>query len=105
MKKWFDSSHISLILSITIAGLLIVSLYFAILNIQVFVGLWNELVVVLTPFMYGLILAFLMSPIVNFFEKKVFIGFKWKNNTKRIVSVILSLPIILISFAAAFPKL
>lgn len=89
MKKWFDSSHISLILSITIAGLLIVSLYFAILNIQVFIGLWNELVVVLTPFMYGLILAFLMSPIVNFFEKKVFIGFKWKNNTKRIVSVIL----------------
>ncbi len=91
MKKWFDSSHISLILSITIAGLLIVSLYFAILNIQIFIGLWNELVVVLTPFMYGLILAFLMSPIVNFFEKKVFIGFKWKNNTKRIVSVILSL--------------
>lgn len=84
MKKWFDSSHISLILSITIAGLLIVSLYFAILNIQVFIGLWNELVVVLTPFMYGLILAFLMSPIVNFFEKKVFIGFKWKNNKNEL---------------------
>lgn len=84
MKKWFDSSHISLILSITIAGLLIVSLYFAILNIQIFIGFWNELVVVLTPFMYGLILAFLMSPIVNFFEKKVFIGFKWKNNKNEL---------------------
>ena len=109
MKKWFDSSHISLILSITIAGLLIVSLYFAILNIQIFIGLWNELVVVLTPFMYGLILAFLMSPIVNFFEKKVFIGFKWKNNTKRIVSVILSLlitfEIIILFFSFIIPQL
>lgn len=43
MKKWLDSSHISLILSITLAGLFIVAIYFAILNINVFIELINDL--------------------------------------------------------------
>ena len=91
MKKWLDSSHLSLILSITLAGLFIVAIYFAILNINVFIELINDLGSVLTPFMYGLILAFLMSPIVSFFEMKAFASFKWKKSTKRILSVLLSL--------------
>ncbi|NTW91285.1 MAG: hypothetical protein HGA35_05090, partial [Erysipelotrichaceae bacterium] len=87
MKKWLDTSHLSLILSITIAGLFIVAIYFAILNLNVFVGLLKDLGNVLTPFMYGLILAFLMSPIVSFFEIKAFASFKWTKNTKRVISV------------------
>lgn len=109
MKKWLDTSHLSLILSITIAGLFIVAIYFAILNINVFVGLLKDLGNVLTPFMYGLILAFLMSPIVSFFEKKAFASFKWKKNTKRVVSVLLSLlitfEIIILFFSFIIPQL
>lgn len=109
MKKWLDSSHISLILSITLAGLFIVAIYFAILNINVFIGLINDLGSVLTPFMYGLILAFLMSPIVSFFEMKAFASFKWKKSTKRILSVLLSLlitfEIIVLFFSFIIPQL
>ena len=109
MKKWLDTSHLSLILSITIAGLFIVAIYFAILNLNVFVGLLNDLGNVLTPFMYGLILAFLMSPIVSFFEVKAFASFKWKKNTKRVVSVLLSLlitfEIIILFFSFIIPQL
>lgn len=109
MKKWLDSSHLSLILSITIAGLFIVGIYFAILNLSVFVGLLKDLGNVLTPFMYGLILAFLMSPIVSFFEVKAFASFKWKKNTKRVLSVLLSLlitfEIIILFFSFIIPQL
>lgn len=109
MKKWLDSSHISLILSITLAGLFIVAIYFAILNINVFIELINDLGSVLTPFMYGLILAFLMSPIVSFFEMKAFASFKWKKSTKRILSVLLSLlitfEIIVLFFSFIIPQL
>jgi len=109
MKKWLDSSHISLILSITLAGLFIVAIYFAILNINVFIELINDLGSVLTPFMYGLILAFLMSPIVSFFEMKAFASFKWKKSTKRILSVLLSLlitfKIIVLFFSFIIPQL
>lgn len=109
MKKWLDSSHLSLILSITLAGLFIVAIYFAILNIHVFVGLLKDLGNILTPFMYGLILAFLMSPIVSFFEVKAFASFKWKKSTKRIISVLLSLlitfEIIVLFFSFIIPQL
>jgi len=109
MKKWLDTSHLSLILSITLAGLFIVAIYFAILNINVFIGLINDLGSVLTPFMYGLILAFLMSPIVSFFEMKAFASFKWKKSTKRILSVLLSLlitfEIIVLFFSFIIPQL
>lgn len=109
MKKWLDSSHLSLILSITLAGLFIVAIYFAILNINVFIELINNLGSVLTPFMYGLILAFLMSPIVSFFEMKAFASFKWKKSTKRILSVLLSLlitfEIIVLFFSFIIPQL
>jgi predicted PurR-regulated permease PerM len=109
MKKWLDSSHLSLILSITLAGLFIVAIYFAILNINVFIELINDLGSVLTPFMYGLILAFLMSPIVSFFEMKAFASFKWKKSTKRILSVLLSLlitfEIIVLFFSFIIPQL
>ena len=109
MKKWLDSSHLSLILSITLAGLFIVAIYFAILNIHVFVGLLKDLGNILTPFMYGLILAFLMSPIVSFFEVKAFASFKWKKSTKRVISVLLSLlitfEIIVLFFSFIIPQL
>ena len=109
MKKWLETSHLSLIVSITIAGLFIVAIYFAILNIHVFIGLLRDFGNVLTPFMYGLILAFLMSPIVSFFEIKAFASFKWKKNTKRVVSVLLSLlitlEIIILFFSFIIPQL
>lgn len=109
MKKWLDSNHFSLIVSITLAGLLIVSIYFLILNIDVLFKLLSDLGSVLTPFMYGLIFAFLMGPIVTFFEQKALISFKWKKNTKRLVSVILTLlitiEIIVLFFSFIIPQL
>lgn len=109
MKKWIDSSHLSLIISIVIAGIFIVSIYFSIMNINVFIKLLSDLGNVLTPFMYGLILAFLMSPVVRFFERKVFVSFKWKNTTKRVLSVVLSLlitfEIIVLFFSFIIPQL
>lgn len=109
MKKWLDSSHLSLVLSIVLAGLCIVAIYFSILNIEVFIKLFKDLADVLTPFMYGLILTFLMSPLVKFFEMKAFMSFKWKDRTKRIISVILSLlitfEIVILFFSFITPQL
>jgi predicted PurR-regulated permease PerM len=109
VKKWLDSNHFSLIASITLAGLLIVSIYFIILNIDVLFKLLSDLGSVLTPFMYGLIFAFLMGPIVTFVEQKALVSFKWKKSTKRIVSVVLTLlitiEIIVLFFSFIIPQL
>jgi len=71
--------------------------------------LLSDLGSVLTPFMYGLIFAFLMGSIVVFFEQKALISFKWKKNTKRLVSVILTLlitlEIIVLFFSFIIPQL
>ncbi len=109
MKKWFDSNNFSLTLSITLAGLFIVCIYFIILNIEVLFTLFRDLSAVLTPFVYGLILAFLMGPSVTFFELKALKKFKWKFGTKRLVSVFLSLlitlAIVVLFFSFIIPQL
>lgn len=94
MKKWFNPEQITTVVSFTLAGLLLIAVYFLILNIQVLEANILRFIGVLTPFIYGLILAFLIGPFVRFFEYRLFAMFKWKPNTKRLFAVGLTLLIL-----------
>jgi len=66
-----------------------------ILNINILEANLLRLLSVLTPFVYGVVLAFLMGPFVRFFELNIFGMFRWKVNLKRLLGVILTLLITL----------
>lgn len=108
MKKWIDRNHISLILSLIIAGLFILLIYFMFLNVNLILDSLSNLISVLSPFIYGLSIAFLMGPLVAFFEKKVFIGLKWKPKVLRLISIIVTLLItigvIILFFSFVIPQ-
>lgn len=108
MKKWLDSTHLSMIISLIIAGLFILIIYFMFLNFNLILKLLANLIAVLSPFMYGLSIAFLMGPLVRFFEMKVLVGFKWKQKLKRLISIIVSLlitiEVIILFFSFVIPQ-
>ena len=95
MKKWFNPEQITTVISITLAGLLLIGVYFLILNINILEANLLRLLSVLTPFVYGIILAFLLGPFVRFFELNIFGMFRWKTSLKRLLAVILTLLITL----------
>lgn len=95
MKKWFNPEQITSVVSFTLAGLLLIGVYFLILNIQVLEANLLRFIGVLTPFIYGTILAFLIGPFVRFFEFSLFGMFKWKSGTKRLLAVMLTLLILI----------
>ena len=76
MKKWFNPEQITSVVSFTLAGLLLIGVYFLILNMQVLEANLLRFIGVLTPFIYGVILAFLIGPFVRFFEFSLFGMFK-----------------------------
>lgn len=108
MKKWLDSNHLSMIISLIIAGLFILIIYFMFLNTSLILESLANLISVLSPFIYGLSIAFLMGPLVRFFEMKVLVGFKWKQKLKRLVSIIVSLlitiEVIILFFSFVIPQ-
>ena len=75
MKKWFNPEQITTVISFTLAGLLLIGVYFLILNINILEANLLRLLSVLTPFVYGIILAFLLGPFVRFFELNIFACF------------------------------
>lgn len=95
MKKWFNPEQITSVVSFTLAGLLLIGVYFLILNMQVLEANLLRFIGVLTPFIYGTILAFLIGPFVRFFEFSLFGMFKWKSGTKRLLAVMLTLLILI----------
>ena len=75
---------------------LIVSLFLVVcviigLNIEIVPELLKGLVSVISPLLYGFLIAFLISPCVSFIEKKIFR--KWRNKhigAKRVLSIVLA---------------
>ena len=47
-------------------------LFFAMYNSKYIIGFIKKVFVILTPFVYGLVIAYLMNPVVTFFDEKVY---------------------------------
>ena len=89
MKKLLENKYAQLVLSIFI----IILFYFFVLHIGDFINVLGGLVKILSPLIIGLVLAYIMHPIVDLFENKTFKKVKNKT-TRRNLAITITLAII-----------
>ena len=86
----------------TISGMLCILFFELITHISTFAWMFEKLSVALAPFIYGLIFAFLLLPLRNLLENKVFSNLKISSRARRIISVILCLIATILIIAGFF---
>lgn len=108
MKEWKDSPVIKNALSIIFAGLVLISFYFALTNFEGIKSIVNGFVTIVSPFLYASFIAFLISPLVRWFEYRALSVLKIKQTTKHVLSVIMTVivvvEIITLFFAVLIPQ-
>ena len=109
MNKLNDNPYVKNALSFIIAGIVLISVYFTFQNIQWVSEALSKFISIVEPFIYAIALAFLMNPLVYWFENRVLIAFKWKKKTKHVLAVVLSfvvmIEVIVLFFAFIIPQL
>lgn len=85
-KEMREKIHIGIVVS---AFTLI--LYVFLTNFSIISNLWGKITGMLFPFIIGFALAFLLNPIMMFFETRVFKNWKCKGKGKRTLSMLISL--------------
>ena len=72
MKEKLENKYIAWGLTIFSVFAALILLFFAIYRWEYIVGFIETLVVILMPFIFGLVIAYMMSPVLKFFEEKVY---------------------------------
>lgn len=85
-KEMREKIHIGIVIS---AFTLI--LYVFLTNFSIISNLWGKITGMLFPFIIGFALAFLLNPIMMFFETRVFKNWKCKGKGKRTLSMLIAL--------------
>lgn len=98
MKKYFDSKVFQAGLTALLVICIGILFYFFISNIGVVFNAVGYILHILKPLIIGLILAYIMRPIVHLFEKHIFTNFKEK--TRRYLSIGCTLLVIIAILAA-----
>lgn len=97
MKIKFEKKYleIGIISFLVIAASLL--LYYFLFNYTTLMGTVSKILKIISPIIYGLVLAFLMTPILNYIEKKIIkvLFFKMKIDIKRKKSMIRAISLIL----------
>lgn len=78
-----------------IVGMIIASfslfLYYVLMNLETVSAFFDNVTNVMFPFIFGFALAFLLNPIMLFFEEKVFKNWNCKAKLKRLISMFIAL--------------
>lgn len=82
-------------------GIIFISYVFLLLNINIISNGFSKFFNLLTPFIYGFILAYLLNPLLNFLENAKVIKKIKKEETRHILSIILSY-IVLVGMLVTF---
>ena len=72
MKKTFENKYIAWGITLFSVFSALILLFFAIYRWDYIFSFIKTIITILMPFIYGLAIAYLMNPIVKFFENKVF---------------------------------
>ncbi len=94
MKFSKDSPIIRNALSIIFAGIVLITVYFIFLNFEMFKGFVTSFFGIISPFIYGSFLAFLISPLVHWFEFRAMSILKIKQKTKHVIAVIMTVVVV-----------
>ncbi len=98
MKPNFNKRYATIAIYSGLVLLICIFFVFALLNFGYFKGLFVNFLAILSPIILGAILAYAFSPIVTFFETKVYhiLDKKKKYHLKRVISVISMFVLIII---------
>ena len=93
MKEKLENKYVAWGLTIFSVFAALILLFFAIYRWDYILGFIGTLITILMPFIYGLAIAYLMNPVVKFFENKVFTKLikklsKKKKDKKRLARVL-----------------
>lgn len=98
MKKNIQSMYVKLALTIFAAGAALILLYEGINNMEAISEGWSKIYTILSPFVYGLVMAYLLCPIYNASVRRVYALSKdhWKTRKgalrfSRIIGTIIAL--------------
>ena len=108
MKKIIlDENNKKNILVYSLSGIIIVAGAFILFNIGSLVEFIKDLINVLSPFIWGVAFAFIMSKFANFLEEKLpkDLAFKWKRFISSLLSVLLLIIIIALIVVIITPQL
>lgn len=108
MKKLIDSQETrNKIVSYSISGIIIVLFAFLLFNIGSLADFIKQLIGILSPFLWGVVFAFVMSKFANFLESKFSdrMPFKWKRFISSLISVLLLMVIIFVVVLIISPQL
>lgn len=72
MKEKFENKYVAWGITIFSVFAALILLFFAIYRWDYIVNFIGSIITILMPFIYGLAIAYLMNPVVKFFENKVF---------------------------------
>lgn len=102
MKEKFNSRYAKLGLTIFAAGAALILLFEAVINIGILSESFSRLMSIISPFIYGLVMAYLLCPVYNLVVRKLYkVGknrFKSKKNAfrfSRIVATVVSLIVLI----------
>lgn len=109
MRIKFEPNLTNTIIGVTLSGILIVTFTLIALNISVVTSMFAFVSGLLLPFIVGFALAFLMSPLQNLIEKRMFVNLKVSRKVKRListfVSLIFTLSVLVALFVSVTPQL
>lgn len=100
--KKLDPNLKANISAFTISGILIVLFYLIIKNLPAIGNGIGVMLKALMPFLIGMLLALIMTPLRRWIEKKVMKNVHWRARTKRRVATLLCLIVVLLVLAAFF---
>lgn len=101
MKKFLDSKIIQLGITAFCVIAACILFYFCLFHIGAIFGFIGGVIKIMMPLIFGLVMAYIMNPIVSLFEKKVFNKLE-KQSVKRNLSIFCTLVIIVAVLAALF---
>ena len=94
MKEKLENKYVAWGITIFSVFAALILLFFAILRWDYIVGFITTVVSILMPFIYGMVIAYLMNPVLKFFENKVFnsllkkkVKKKQRNKVARVLSI------------------
>ena len=91
MKIKFSQATKENAIAITIAGTILLGLFFSIQHIHVLKSFMSKIIEVMMPFIIGFSIAFLLHPVMLLIERKILKNSKMKHSTKRKFSAGLAL--------------
>ncbi|MHC1734255.1 MAG: AI-2E family transporter [Erysipelotrichaceae bacterium] len=102
LKAWLNSEKRLDLFSFAFAGIIILLFYFLVQDLSQFTAIAKDILNVMMPFIFGFSIAFLLAPLVLYFEQKLFNRIKVKSSTRRKFSVALGISLMLFAFALFF---